>query len=118
MFTSFLSQKIIVAVVLILTLLAGGFATQSHIRGLKLQIEKLKSENTALSLKIELQNKAVQALKDAAEKKQKEARIQIEKAKKETENAKKQAETIYNSVPSTPDDMCKSALDLINGVQK
>jgi hypothetical protein len=109
-----LQFKLIGALVLALALF-GGYKYVAHLQG---RVDTLTSEKTELSTKLDTQNKAIlQMKKDADERKEKHAEELKEAAQKSTEK-KQEAQVIYKTVPSNPSDMCKSALDLINGGAK
>lgn len=67
-----------------------------------------------LSGAIDSQNAAIEALKKEADERLKAAEAELAKAKAETAAAKKRATVIYRDKPSDPNDLCKSALDIIN----
>lgn len=91
---------------------------QRTIKGLEQQLIICSAQGTVLTQKILDQNATVDAAKVEADTRVKAAKVQVDAAKAETVKAKKKAIVIYKTPPSTPGDSCKSALDLINGVQK
>lgn len=78
----------------------------------------LRGNVQTLSKAIDSQNKAVQDLRDAAAKALKAHEAELAAAKKQTAIAEQKAKVLYNAKPSDPNNLCKSAVDLINGVSK
>lgn len=91
---------------------------QGSIKDLEQKLVICAAQGTVLTQKILDQNAAVDAAKVEADHRVAAAKVQIDAAKAETVKAKKKATVIYKTPPSTPGDSCRSALDLINGVQK
>jgi len=71
-----------------------------------------------LGAAIEQQNAAVDALKKDADARLAAAETKLVVARAETAKAKSRATIIYKEKPSDPNDLCKSALDLVNGGAK
>lgn len=106
-------QLITSAVVLVMA-----FGLYNHVENLNDELISERAKVVEISTKLRLQNDAVIQLK-------KDADLRIASHKKDLEAAKSQsaviqgkAQIIYKTRPSTPDDSCRSALDLINGVQQ
>lgn len=70
-----------------------------------------------LSGKIDTQNQAVLALKDAAEARAQKAEAALALAQVQRDKAKARASKLYQAKPGSSD-LCKSALDLVNGIRK
>lgn len=101
----------IVAVGLIVLAIVGG---SWYVRNLQETVQELTAANTLLNQTVANQNKAVDTLKKDADARVAASKTAIEVARAETKKAKAKATIIYKTLPSTPDDDCKSSLDLIN----
>jgi hypothetical protein len=112
----------LIGIGLIVSACVGALLYVSHlqhaVKDLEQQLITCAAQGNVLSQKILDQNAAVDAAKVVADKRVAEAKVLIDAAKAETVKAKKKATMIYKTPPSTPGNSCKSALDLINGVQK
>lgn len=109
-----LQYKLIGGVVLALALF-GGYRYVSHLQG---RISTLESEKTELSTKLNTQNDAIKQMKIDADERKEKHKEELEKAMQKSSEKKQEAQVIYKTVPSNPSDLCKSALDLINGGAK
>lgn len=101
----------------IMALIIVAYGLYQYTSELNNQLREERAKSTELATKLRLQNDAVSQLK-------KDADLRLEAHKKDLEAAKKQsviiqekAKVIYKTQPSVPNDLCKSALDLINGVK-
>lgn len=88
-----------------------------YVSNLRSEITELHDANLILESKITSQNAGIESLKIEGEERLAEAQKTIDAAKAATVIARKKATVIYRTLPSTPGDNCKSALDLVNGVQ-
>lgn len=98
-------------------IVAALFFGVQYVRGLQDTVEELGKQNAVLNEKISDQNSAIELLSLEAKERLVAAQAEIEKAQAATVEARKRARIIYRTPPSTPGDSCKSALDLVNGVQ-
>ena len=105
----------LIAIGLIMAALAGAWFYVSHLRA---ENAELTQQVAILGAKLDEQNKAVEAWKAEADKRQKAGEEALKLAQAETVKAKAKAGSFYKAKPSTPGDNCKSALDLMNGVAK
>jgi hypothetical protein len=105
-------MKLVAAAVMV----AAIAATALYVKGLRADNARLELENSVIVTKLSEQNAAIENLKAAADEKMAAARVEIERARRDTIVARRKAQEIFQTKPSTPDDPCKSALDLINGV--
>jgi hypothetical protein len=103
--------KLIAAAVVVAAVLGAWW----YVSNLRSENARLTTEVTVLGTKLKDQNDAVIAMKEDADKRLAAAQGQLDAAKQETVAAKKRSTIIYKTVPSTPGDNCKSALDLVNG---
>lgn len=113
MFTGLYARLIVIG--LIVAALAGGWW---YVRGLQKERDELKQQVTILSVKLEEQNQAIDAWKKEADAKLKAAEAEISKAKADTAAAQARAKNVFRAKPSDPSNLCKSALDLVNGGAK
>lgn len=88
-----------------------------YVSSLRSENEELRTAKTVLETKIADQNAGIEALKREGEQRLAAAQVEIDAAQAATVAAKKKATIIYKQPPSTPGDNCKSALDIVNGVQ-
>lgn len=103
--------KLIGAAAIAAAVISGWF----YVQGLRSDNARLLLENNNIGLKLTDQNAAVEKLKREADEKLAAAQVALEQARRETIVARKRAQEIFRAKPSTPTDLCKSALDLING---
>lgn len=89
-----------------------------YVDGLRSENEELKASKMSLEMRLKDQNDAIDNLKKEADERAAAAQLALEAARKETIAARKRAQDISRAKPSTPDDLCKSALDLINGAAR
>lgn len=102
--------------------IGGAVAIVATILGIWFYIGNLKDDKAALqnelllaNAAIKQQNDGIDALKKESEARVKAAEVKIAAAKAETVKAKNKATVIYKVKPSDPNNLCKSALDLVNG---
>lgn len=105
--------KLIAASLIIAAVLGGVF----YVRGLQGKVEDLTAQKIVLETQISTQNAAIETWKTDADARLKAGEAALLAAQAETVLAKNKATIIYKWKPSTPGDACKSALDLVNGVQ-
>lgn len=79
---------------------------------------ELVSKNSELSTKLRMQNDAVAQLKKDSDARTASHKAELEAAKRDSAVAKNKARVIYHTPPSNPNDLCASALDLVNGAAK
>ena len=89
-----------------------------YVSSLKSEVETLTAQLIVCGTKLKDQNDAVAALKKESDDRLAAAAKELEDAKKLAEKNKSQAKVIYKVKPSNPNDLCKSALDLVNGGAK
>jgi hypothetical protein len=89
-----------------------------YVHHLQAENTRLTSENTVLGAKIKDQNDAFDAFKKDADTRLQANEVKLAEAQAETAKAKMKANNAYKAKPSTPADLCKSALDLVNGGAK
>lgn len=87
-----------------------------YVTNLQDKVETLTDEKATLVSQIEVQNEAIAVWKAEADARLQASEAALEAARTESTKAKARATVIYKWRPSTPDDACKSALDLVNGV--
>lgn len=106
-------------VLLVLALIAGAVfyvhTLRSKIENLEHEKSLVVSENSVLTGKLQLQNAAIEQLQKDAAARIASAKADLDKAKQLAAQYKQNADSIYKAQPSTPNDPCKSALDLMNG---
>lgn len=85
-----------------------------YVRHLQTEVGALKADKAELSAKIQLQNAAVEKLKTDADARVAAGEVKVAAAETAASAARGRATIIYKSKPSTPNDLCKSALDLLN----
>ena len=112
MFAGMYARLIVIG--LIVAAVAGGWWYVSNLQD---ENEELRTAKTVLEAKIADQNAGIEALKREGAERLAAAQVEIEAAQAATVVAKKKATIIYKTPPSTPGDNCKSALDIVNGVQ-
>lgn len=105
----------LIAAAIIVAAVVGGYM---YVRHLQDSVARLETENLVLGSKIKEQNDAVDAMKADEQARMKAAAAAIASAKAETKRAQGKATVIYKTIPSTPGDDCRSALDLINGTMQ
>lgn len=105
--------KIVAGLVLVAALLGCGV----YVNNLRDENRLLLKNNTELTVKLGLQNEAVLLLGREATKRVEAHKEEIANARAEAVKARASAAKTYAAKPSTPDDLCKSALDLVNGVE-
>jgi len=112
----------------VLALVGGAYLYVSHLRS---SVETLKTaavqremyvnqqtdKIASLGQTLKDQNDAVDALRAEGAARLKQAAADLAVAKRAAVAAKASAQTIFITKPSTPDDLCKSALDLLNASQ-
>ncbi len=112
---------------LILFILVAGLAASGYfyVDSLKGQIKNLSdantqlvTENSTLSTKLRMQNDAVAQLKKESDARTAAHKTELEAAKRESAAQRNKGQVIYKTPPSNPDDLCASALTLINGAAK
>lgn len=114
--------KLIAAAVIVAAVI-GGFLYVKHLQSSVAELEQTLAVKEAsikqLSASIDAQNLAIEELKKDGDRRLALAAAELAKAKAETARARAAADVIYKVRPSDPNNMCKSALDLINaGVPK
>lgn len=87
-----------------------------YVTNLQDKVETLTTEKATLVSQLETQNAAIDAWKKDADARLAASQVALVEAREATAKAKGKAAIIYKWKPSTPEDACKSALDLINGV--
>lgn len=102
----------LVAMLVIIGAIAGGIF---YVRNLQSTVKELEAQVLLKDAAIKQQNDAIIALKTFADTKLAEAEAELAKARAETKAAKARALNAYKAKPSDPTDLCKSALDLVNG---
>jgi len=113
MFTGLYARLISLGV--ILAILVGAYTYVSHLQTLN---TKLTAQNIVLTTKINGQNAAIEQLGKDSIAQIEAGKIEIAAAIAQASKNKAVAQIIYKSAPSTPSDLCKSSLDLINGVTR
>jgi uncharacterized protein (UPF0333 family) len=103
------------AVAVVIALLGGAYWYVSSLKG---KVKMLEQEVLLKDAAIKQQNDAVDALQASAEKRVKDAEKLVAVAKAEAVKARGKATVIYKTRPSDPSNLCKSALDLVNGGAK
>lgn len=103
----------LIGAALIAAAVIGGYL---YVTNLQDKVETLTSEKVALEGQIVTQNAAIDTWKKDADVRLAANEAALVAAQAETAKAKGKATIIYKWKPSTPEDSCKSALDLINGV--
>lgn len=103
----------LIGAALIAAAVIGGYLYVSNLQD---KVETLTTQKAALEGQIVTQNAAIDAWKRDADERLAAGAAALELAKAETVKAKAKATIIYKWKPSTPEDACKSALDLVNGV--
>ena len=114
MFPITAKMKLIVGGLILLAV----FGVFKYVKGLNTQISNLRDEKTQLETKLNMQNTAILQMKKESDERALTYKSELEQAQKQVHEAQKKAETIYKARPSTPNDSCKSALDLMNGGSK
>lgn len=114
MFPITAKMKLIAAGLILLAV----FGVFKYIKGLNTEISNLRDEKTQLETKLNIQNTAILQMKKEADERALSYKSELEQAQKQVDEAKKKAGTIYKAQPSTPNNSCKSALDLMNGGSK
>lgn len=104
--------KLIAAAVIVAAVL-GGYMYVKHLQN---ENQRLTQELAIVGSKLSDQNAAVARLKTESDERLAAAQKDLQLAQAEAAKGKNRARVIYKSVPSTPGDDCKSALDLMNGV--
>lgn len=94
------------------------FGTYKYVQHLRHNISDLTQAKVELVTKLDLQNKALRQMKADADAREASHKAELEAAAQAVETAKKKAVVYYKAKPSAPDDMCQSALTLINGDSK
>lgn len=89
-----------------------------YVSNLRSENAELRETKIILEEKIKDQNAGIESLKKEGEERLAASKVEIESAQAATVAAKKKATVIYKTIPSTPGDSCKSALDLVNGDSK
>lgn len=74
----------------------------------------LVKENVTLSIQLQVKEDAITQLKKDAEDRLKRAQEDLDKAKAEADALRKTANDLYKAKPNHPDDLCRSALELVN----
>ena len=109
----------LIAAALIAAAVIGGYLyvrnLQSTVKEQAAVIIQKEANIKQLSGAIDQQNAAIEQLKTDAEMRIKAAEALVAAAKAETVKAKKRADDIFRAKPKDPSDLCKSALDLVNG---
>ena len=113
MFSDIKIKLILLAVVLVAI-----FGAYKYVTGLQDKVTNLQAEVTTLSTKLQTQNDAIIQMKKDATARIDSHKAELANAKKLADASKGKAQIIYKIKPSTPGDMCKSALDMINGSNK
>jgi cell division protein FtsB len=107
------------AYLIVIALVFGGtWAGVEYVSNLQSSVEKLKKSNKELSDAIAVQNEAVKKLKSDADERLAKAAADLAEAKKQSAQKTTQATIIYKTKPADPNDLCASALTLMNGAQK
>lgn len=89
-----------------------------YVHHLQSEVKELTTQVTVLGGKLKDQNDAIDLLKKDADARVAAAQQQIALAQAETLKAKGRATIVYKAKPSDPTNLCKSALDLVNGGAK
>ena len=105
----------LIALAIVVAAVLGGIWYVHHLQS---EVKDLTTQNVTLSTKLEQQNAAVIAFKEDADKRLAAGQAELTKAQAEAAKNKATARIIYKTKPSTPGDLCKSALDLVNGGAK
>lgn len=113
MFTGLYARLIGLGVVLVI--IVGAYAYVSHLRTLNTE---LTAQNLILTTKINDQNAAIEQLGKDSLARIEAGKIELVAAALEASKNKAKAQIIYRSMPSMPNDLCRSSLDLINGVTR
>jgi len=112
----------LIGVGLIVAALLGAFWYVKHLQGqvadLRQEVAVKEASIRQLSTAIDTQNAAIDSLKKDADARLAAAEAALVKARADTAAAKKKAGTIFKAKPSDPSNLCKSALDLVNGGAK
>jgi len=85
-----------------------------YVSNLRTKVDTLTSDKVRLQAELDLQSASILAAKQLADTQLAAAKVELDAAKAETEKAKKRSVVIYKQPPSNPNDLCKSALDLMN----
>lgn len=109
----------LIAAAVIAAAVVGGYL---YVRNLKSTVEEQKAviiqkeaNIKQLSTAIEEQNAAIDRLQADAASRLKAAEEALKLAKAEAVRAKGRADALFRAKPKDPSDLCKSALDLVNG---
>ena len=97
--------------------IVGVFCAFKYVSNLKNNLAASQIEVTTLATKLRLQNGAVAQLKKDMEQRKALHDEELKEARKQSVIIQEKAKVIYKTQPSVPNDLCKSALDLINGVK-
>lgn len=89
-----------------------------YVSSLQGEVRELTAANTIISQKLKDQNDAIDLLKKDADVRLAAGEAAVKLAKEEAAKVKGKATIIYRTKPSDPKDVCKSALDLVNGAAK
>ena len=104
------NPKLAGIVLLALALLAGVL----YCRHLKSNLVEMTVQRDAAVQQVELQNRAIEQMHRESQAREQAGKVLVEQAKKEAEQSRQKAITIARTKPTDPNDMCKSALSLIN----
>lgn len=117
MFAGMYAKLIVAGLIMAAVLGAWWYVTglQDTVEEQKAVIIQKEANIQQLNSAIETQNSAVDALKKDADVRLAAAETKLTAARAETVKAKARATIIYKEKPSDPNDLCKSALDLVNG---
>lgn len=105
----------LIAAAVIMAAVVGGYL---YVTNLQDTVKELETQIVLKDAAIKQQNDAIDALKKEADARLAAAQAELEKAKAETVAAKARAQSAYKAKPSDPSNLCKSALDLVNGGAK
>lgn len=112
----------LIGIGLIVAAVLGAFWYVNHLQNEVVQLNQTVALKDAsikqLTTAIDTQNAAVDQLKKDADERLKTAQAAIDQAKAEAAKAKARADSAYRAKPSDPNDLCKSALELVNGGTK
>ena len=112
----------LIGAALIIAAVAGAYFYVSNLRSTIKEQEAVIIQKEAnikqLAGAIDTQNAAIDKLKTDADARVKAAEAKVAEAKQETVKAKTRADAIFRAKPKDPSDLCKSALDLVNGGAK
>lgn len=112
--STFSTMRLVAVAVAVLA----AFGLYKYVQNLKSTIKELESSNTELTTKLNTQNNAIRQMAADAALRQETFKTALEEADRKVAEAKTKSIVYYKAKPSTPNDSCKSALDLINGGAK